>query len=599
MTRRRTGVVTPGARLVAEHTDTLRRWVAQGGRVVVAHGRLLRSLGFSRSDPLSVDRAVMGDDTAVWPRPEQVRPLRATARLAGFQPFATAGDAALVAAAELDRGAVLGVAVDPIGRGEGGYERFPSLGRLVATWTAAPSGPARYGAEVYVDGSHVADAAALARLMSPARAVHVARPYADGDDPSAGDTSRRIVDALHAEGVLAYAWLEPITASASLWEEHPECRQRTAAGEDALDGGRRLVALEDPACLELAWRTWEPTLTAAPWDGVTVGRLSFESADDGDAITPFSPAALSRFGGDPATDREGFRRFRADLVVELHREVLRRVNGLPRAAGMAFQVAIGGDGDGAWPSDHQLGLLAAVAAEHGALVQVREPPTARDAGPQRFSTVATKVAALTPTGQGFVGLSVADRPGARPTAQLSGGELDLTVMAAAQASGRVAVYPPGNGLRKVDVDHLPGALGGGAAVFDSGVRTAGTVAVSAPGGAAYGRLRLDGKDWPAGPGHAVVPAGEHRLDWARGAPEGPTLSRITGELGTASVKEGVMTLTYDSRPPALAVVSPRPSAVLIDGVAAAPTIAPRPSGGYVVSLPPGTHTVEMRYGDTR
>ena len=596
------GVITPAARLVDRQAGAVRRWVAAGGMVVVAHEGLVRSLGFSRSGPVLVDRAVMAGDVATWPAPTQVWPLQGTRRLSDFHALASSGEAVLVATARLGRGGVLAVAVDPIGAGQAGYERFPSFGRAAASWTRAAPGPTRAGVEVYLDPARVTGSVEeIAGLLSGAGAVHVAGWYLDPLDPSLDYPYLQLIDALHAQGVLAYAWLDAPAATPRLWEDHPECRERTASGRDAETGGRKLFALEDPACFELAWSMSERVVTSFPWDGVNLTGLAFDGTEGLDDYTPFHPSAIERFGSDPLREPQAFGNFRTDLAVELNEAVLRRLNGVPRAPEMGFELTTTVR---EWdpPGDRRAGVdlarLARVATEQGAALQVTEASTVLEDGPERFNLTAPRLAALMPPGQAFVDLDGRARRDSAANEQMTGGELDLTVMSAAQISGRVALHTAGT-VPRDDLDHLPAALAGGAEVFDSGVRSRNTVTMSAPGGAGYGRLLVDGERWPAAAGWAVIPPGEHRLTWSKGAPDGPSLMRITGELGTASVNGDAMTFSYDSRPPALAVVEPQPREVFVDDVAIPATVVTRPSGGFVVSLPSGTHRIEMRFGTER
>ena len=84
----------------------------------------------------------------------------------------------------------------------------------------------------------------------------------------------------------------------------------------------------------------------------------------------------------------------------------------------------------------------------------------------------------------------------------------------------------------------------------------------------------------------MVPAGTHTVKWSKGGASGPGLLRFTGELGTASVARSSMTLRYDSRAVAYAVVDRRP--VGTDSL-------PNPDGGFAVRLPPGRHTVTIGF----
>jgi hypothetical protein len=168
---------------------------------------------------------------------------------------------------------------------------------------------------------------------------------------------------------------------------------------------------------------------------------------------------------------------------------------------------------------------------------------------------------------------------------MTGAELDLAVASAGFGAGRVALYSAGT-IGAADLAQVPGALAAGAATFDDGVQAPWGVTVRAPGGAGFRRLKVDGRQWPAGPGVAVLPAGTHRVEWSTGPAAGPGLLRFTGELATASVTGSQIKLRYDSRAVSYAVVDRRPvgTASVVD-----------PAGGYSVRLPPGRHDVTLAF----
>jgi hypothetical protein len=172
---------------------------------------------------------------------------------------------------------------------------------------------------------------------------------------------------------------------------------------------------------------------------------------------------------------------------------------------------------------------------------------------------------------------------------MTGAEFDLATASAGRGAGRVALYSAGT-IAGTDMSHVPGAIGGAAAVIDSGVEAPWSVVVRAPGGSALRRLKVDGRQWPASAGVAVIPAGTHKLAWSTGDAAGPGLLRFTGELATASVSGSQMTLRYDSRAVAYAVVDRRPLAT---------ASVPNPGGGFSVRLPPGRHDVTLTFAATR
>ena len=226
-------VITGAVTLSSEQRRRVRDAVNSGKRIVSANDALLADLGVGRGAERSVTgaRSAGLDGDARWAAPVAVRPLVG----ASVAPVATSGDAVLAGVVPIGRGQVLALAVDPLGAGRDGHELLPTLGRYTATFTGAPPGPARSGGDVYLDPGSLRNAVGgkpedLAERLGGARAVHIAGWNADNQDPKFNYDYQALIKALHAKGVLAYAWLEPPFVSLRFWLEHPECREKTATG---------------------------------------------------------------------------------------------------------------------------------------------------------------------------------------------------------------------------------------------------------------------------------------------------------------------------------------------------------------------------------
>src|SRR5207302_8795736 len=279
------GVVTGAAQLSGAQRSQIRDWVSGGRRLVTPNDDLLAEVGVRRGGERSVDAVTMDglDGQAVWQAAQFVRALEAD----GLSPVPRAGGAVVAGTAPVGRGQVLALAVDPLAGGRDGHELLPEAGRLAVTFTGAPAGPARTGAEIYLDPGGLHNGVKgtpqeLARRLAGVRAVHIAGWNADYQDPKFNYDYGALIDALHARGVLAYAWLEPPFVSERFWLEHPECREKTATGRDALVDWRRLIALEDATCFRLASPVYSRVVTAYPFDGVDVAELYFEPSRDPD-----------------------------------------------------------------------------------------------------------------------------------------------------------------------------------------------------------------------------------------------------------------------------------------------------------------------------
>jgi hypothetical protein len=600
----RTGGIVPGdATLSAADRSRIAAWVARGGRLATPERGLLDELGIVGGAPTAVSAVAMRglQGNATWAAPLTVTPLAGPK----LEPLASSVPSRriVMALARHGSGEVVGLAVDPAGGGREGWELLPNAGTLVGEELDAPLGPRSESAQIFVDpgGLHNAVdasptriAAALAR--AGARVAEIAGWNYDFTNPADDYDYARLIDALHARGILAYAWLEPPFVTLRLWQDHSECREKTETGRDAFVDWRRLIALEDPRCLAFAEASWRRVLTRYPWDGVNVAELYFEPPITPRNYTPFSKAALRLFGRNPASAPDAFTVFRTRLVTTLNRDVLRFVESLPNARRLALELTVIDD-----TLDPVLGhgvgsdvrALAAVAQRAGASLVVEDPFTSWEEGPLRYDRLGPHVASLTPPEAALLDVNVVPRAGARPTSQMTGAELGLGVASATAPLGRIAIYALGT-LSPQDLAELPGAMGGSTSTTDLGVFGRWTVQVSAPS-RRDGRLEVDGIPWPAANGSALVPAGNHVLQWTAGAPLGPGLTGFTGQLGTARVASRSLTFTYDTRPEGLAVVTGRPVSLRVDGVSVRLDVVADPAGGFVVRVPSGTHRAVLGF----
>ncbi|MCL4232020.1 MAG: hypothetical protein KJ053_10585 [Dehalococcoidia bacterium] len=599
---RPTGIVPAGATLTSADHQMIHRWVDSGGRLVSAHRDLLAGLGVERAGVVTVGGVTFGpaSERATWPVPADVAGLRKGRILKSWAPLLTEQGAVLAAEAVLGKGSILAFAFDPVADSLAGYELIPDLGRTVAAWTGAPPGPQREAAEVYVDPGSLSpelkkDPDAVAASLDGVRAAHIAAWHFGFRDPANDYDYTGLIKALHARGIAAYAWLEPPYVNLLLWEDHPECREKTATGRDAQVDWRALIALEDERCFALAWEQWTTVLTAHDWDGVNVAELYFEPAIHRENFTPFHPSALKRFAGNPDAAPEQFLDFRIDLAIELNSRMLAGVRALPGGADFDLQMTIIDDTIDpvhARAVGSDVSRLAVVARDHGASLQLEDPYTTWASSPLRYEKISSRLASLLPAGQAFIDINIVPREAGLPTAAATAGEFELAVAAASRASGRVAVFSVST-VAASDRGQLAGAMAATADTLDTGLRSSFAVVARSPGGAADGLLKVDGSQWPAAAGRAIIPGGEHRLEWAPGAPVGPALLRFTAELGSASVEASALQAEYFSRSRAYLVVDRAPQHVTVDGVETAVAVISNPDGGYTLRLPSGLHTVRI------
>lgn len=555
------------------------RFVRGGGRVVTADRAILTALGVR----FGATRAIAGLDGGVtFAKPHRIAPLLGTT--------AALASGGAVVAGTVRGGRVLALGTDPLAPPLQGHELMPDLGTLAAGVLRAPPGPVRDAAAVYLDPGSTPDLTPeqLAARVQGARVAYVAGWDYAFLDQSFDYPYARLIAALHARGIQAYAWLEPPMVGLGMWAAHPECREKTQDGRDAVVDWRSLIALESPPCFDIAWSTWAGLLRGFDWDGVNVAELYFEAGSP-DRETPFHPSALAAFGGDPAKDPAGFAAWRTNEVTALNRALLERIRALRPELAVDLTViddqldptlgqAVGSDDE----------ALAQVARDTGATLQVEDPYTTWTRGPRRYTQLNTKDASLMPAGRLFFDVNVVPRATGHPTSQMTGGELALSIADAAQTSGVVGLYSAST-LTDADWRTVEEALAASALTGNGLVSAPWSLTLRSPS-PTLGRLRLDGVAWPAAGGRALVPAGKHRVQWLPGDDRLPALVQLTGELGSEQASQHSVTIRYSARARAWATFDRPPKAVAVDGANSTGAI-----DGNVVSLPPGDHAAVVTF----
>ena len=154
--------------------------------------------------------------------------------------------APLLAGIRHNDGGVLWAATDP---GPEGYEHYPYL--IHALHDLGLNPPFRgartwaffdYSYRTRVDLDYMASRWRQAGIA----ALHVSAWHFHDPDPTRDDYLKRLIEACHREGVLVYAWLELPHVSEAFWRDEPDCREQTAALQDAQLDWRKLVNLADP-----------------------------------------------------------------------------------------------------------------------------------------------------------------------------------------------------------------------------------------------------------------------------------------------------------------------------------------------------------------
>lgn len=569
-------LVFPGL-LSAGWQDTVRAAGLDPGQVTMLTGA---APGFSPgADMIEVRSVVDKIDPGmpiVWEEPQRVPKFGVPAQAVVFTREKWSG-APLAAGYREGAKVVFWTAVDP---GERGYERFPYMPQALAELGLRPVAATR-SLWMFFDSSYRlrADPGYLAAKWrrGGVQAIHIAAWQHWEADDTRDAWLKRLIEACHRHAITAYAWLEFPHVSERFWQDHPEWRERTAAGQDAHLDWRKLMNLADPECSRAIEQGLRRLLARFDWDGVNLGELYFESLEGaaGPArFTPFNPLVLDRFEAEIGVRRERifdprrpevlerFLEFRARLAHQLQSEWLERLSSL-REERPWLDIAITHVDDRFDRSIRaKLGAdasaLLPVARRHGAAFLVEDPATIWHLGPQRYVELARRYAPLIAKDQTLgVDINVVERyQDVYPTKHITGGELFETLRAAARAFPKVAVYFE-NSITPAD---WPLVAASAAAARIERLED-GSLLVDSPQDVSVaweGCALLDGQVWPAGGAGAVaVPAGRHTVSPCRaGMAEPPlALADFNGRILDLRYDSSALLLSYESATRAIAILS--------------------------------------------
>ncbi len=278
------------------------------------------------------------------------------------------------------------------------------------------------------------------------------------------------VDACHCNGLAVYAWFNFPMVTPKFWDEHPEWREKTAAGTDGQVGWRYLMNLENPACFRAAMDWTKKFLSENDWDGVNITELNFDAdfkdymrrdkfvpmnndvraefRQHGgfDPILLFSPNSQFYYKENPAALQK-FLHYRENIVYDWHRHVLSELEPMRKQQGWEVIVTM-------MDSLHSkyvrpaLGVdskrLAGLMKDFNFTLQVEDPAEYWMQPPDRYLKFAKTYRKLVKDpGRLMFDVNVMVDRDITHMSLISGTatgiELARTVVAAAAASGRVAV----------------------------------------------------------------------------------------------------------------------------------------------------------------
>lgn len=549
-------------------TTTATQAEVEGGRILIltGHSATAESWGITASgETIEVRQArdrVNPNLPIIWEQTVSIPQAKLTAewQVCTWERWRRAP---LVAYRRAGQGAVLWVST---AIGQQGYERYPFLPQALLAAGARTRAKAE-GLWAFFDVGY-RQRVDLPFLVSQWKqagigAIHVTSWQFDEAEPDRAAWLDRLIDLCHQQSIHVYAWVELPHVSDRFWDQHPDCREKTASGQDASLDWRKLIALTDARCSALVETRLLALLRRHAWDGANLGELYFESLEGAGNPARFTPFHASvradyqqKHGRDPLDDLSGenlgqLLAYRADLAAGLQADWLSKLAVL-RAERPNFDIVLTHIDDRF--DTHMRDALGADAARvlrgtegTGVAFLIEDPATVWHLGPDRYREIRRRYEGLTaePT-RLAIDLNIVERyQDVYPTRQQTGAELAQLIHAAAGSFDQVALYFEYS-LRPYDLPLLAPA----AARLRSWQEDAGLlkIVLDAPSLIAWkGPAMVNGTPWPLTNGEWLrLPAGSFTIEAAPGHPVQRLLD-TNARLEAVDCASGRCRITLSSR----------------------------------------------------
>jgi hypothetical protein len=389
--------------------------------------------------------------------------------------------------------------------------------------------------------------------------------------------------------------------------------------------------LDIPECRNTVFDFAVDFLNKYEWDGVNIAELNFDTVNgpetpkfylpmgattrsaflaqsNFDPIMLFSPSSPYYWQRNRAALKK-FEAYRAQRVLEWHRELLDRVTPVAKARDMEVIVTML-DSLHSKTLNRDTGmdsrLILSLMDRYPFMLQVEDPSHFWAEGPDRYQKFTDTYLKLVKDRERlmFDINVIPDRnieKSHSPTQTAMGIELAQTVIAARQASGRVAVYSEGT-VPYPDIDALSRVLANDAILENQSnswtVESKEAIILNAPG--QWQNYQVNGRIWPGWGENAVfIPAGKHQISpverkfqlMDKSALD-IRLLRFSGDMDSLTPTQQGFEFTYDSTLRTIALLNREPHEIQIDGRKT--DVQPVAyAGNWGIRLPSGKHRVEV------
>ncbi|MFC1569364.1 DUF2334 domain-containing protein [bacterium] len=444
----------------------------------------------------------------------------------------------------------------------------------------------------------------------------------------------KLIELAHQNAMLVYIWFELPHVNVNFWNEHPEWREKTATGKDAIVEWRHLMALNDSSCLNAVYSELSYLIQKYDWDGINFAELYFGSPlgpEHPDLFTPMNAIIRNRFsqlhGFDPIqlfnsesafywrknrVKWEQFQQFRQDLVIELHDAFLSFLHQEKAKKQSDMEIVVTAlDNINA----RQTGLGTAMDTrrliELGKrlpfTLQIEDPYELWHLGPIRYDRISQTYRTLLQDSKDLIlDINVVPyrsfKQTLAPTRQPTGLELYHLLKSASQDQNRVALYSESS-IYMVDFPWISYALAQNAretlSPYRWDIHSENTVTFDMNPNI-HQDLMVNGSFWPAYfRGRLMLPAGDHVIQSIPGI-KGMTKSfntttrlvDISGELKSCRLNHQGIEVTYESLVRNYIIVNEQPKKIMVDNTVYESKVQ-KGRMGYSFAVPPGSHTIKI------
>jgi hypothetical protein len=575
-----------------------RKLVVLVGDSPLARGRGVVPIGGPATEVRNVRDLGQPELLIVWKEPLPLVPVTLPASARVLAEDRWTGQPLVALLPQSSGAAMLWIATDP---GELGYERFPFLGSSLLEAGFVPPFRTR-NLWAFFDSAyrHRADPEFLASRWQQfgIAVLHVSAWQHWEREADRDAWLHRLIRACHRRGILVYAWFEFPHVSEEFWASNPQCREKTALGQDAQLDWRKLINLADADCAAKIKHQTTSLLEAFHWDGVNLAEIYYESLEgiaNPARFTPMNQTVRDEFaaraGFDPAElfresserhhqrDPEAMRAFldyRRDKVTALHEEWLRFFAEASGGGGTAPHVIVTQIDDRFDTSIRDnLGVdssqLLSLMHQYPFTLLVEDPATVWHLGAERYPAIARAYLAESAYPERLaIDINIFPRyQEVYPTKQQTGMELYRLVRSAMRSFPRVALYFE-HTLSAAELPLLAAAAIPDAELRNEASRSATAHAVRVQAAAAVGirwqgPALVNGRPWAArDDGTLWLPKGSHLVESAE---EDPPLRMqyLGGELLQVHSQGNGVLVHYRSEGRVFAGFSTMPGRISLDG----------------------------------